>query len=282
MLRSDRHTGRPIRRLCWAKIATLLCLAACVEPHTGDAAAADVAAATDVGHGADSARIDIGHGADSVRIDIGHGVDSARSDAGPVADATHFDLDAGHVEDSASVDGGHRDAPGGDAALLNFGFTVRVPQARQVDIGGLVASVWDADRVCTLVYQQIDGHTYVQLTPTATMAGKNQRYRVDGAWVSADEQVTAVTGYYMAGNHWATSMEVVYDGQRFRYYHSSFLDVYGTPCHDYDCLQVWDVAGATLIENGCTAERTLPIVCVHVAHDGTVPPLVDTFAPCVP
>jgi hypothetical protein len=47
-----------------------------------------------------------------------------------------------------------------------------------------------------------------------------------------------------------------------------------------DCLQVYSSTDA-LIENGCTSERTLPIVCVEVADDGSVPPLSpDPFAKC--
>jgi hypothetical protein len=32
--------------------------------------------------------------------------------------------------------------------------------------------------------------------------------------------------------------------------------------------------------DGCTRDRTLPIVCVRVAADGTVPPLTDGFMRC--
>lgn len=46
-----------------------------------------------------------------------------------------------------------------------------------------------------------------------------------------------------------------------------------------DCLQLLE-GGGLVTEDGCTKERTLPVTCVQVADDGTVPELVDTFAPC--
>jgi len=44
-------------------------------------------------------------------------------------------------------------------------------------------------------------------------------------------------------------------------------------------MQVRDSAG-TLIEDGCTPQRTLPIVCRAIAADGTWQALVDMFERC--
>lgn len=46
-----------------------------------------------------------------------------------------------------------------------------------------------------------------------------------------------------------------------------------------DCLQVYD-ADDNLVEDGCTCDRTLPMVCVAVQTDGTWAALEDSFATC--
>ncbi len=43
-------------------------------------------------------------------------------------------------------------------------------------------------------------------------------------------------------------------------------------------MRVYD--GDTLIEDGCTSERTLPVVCVQIDQSGGHDELVDQFEPC--
>ena len=50
-----------------------------------------------------------------------------------------------------------------------------------------------------------------------------------------------------------------------------------------DCLVVSEpspTGPGDLIEDGCTPERKLPIVCVQVDEFGQYPELIDTWAPC--
>ena len=47
-----------------------------------------------------------------------------------------------------------------------------------------------------------------------------------------------------------------------------------------DCVQTYELGTGNLLEDGCTSDRTLPIACVRVLEDGTVPELIDTFEPC--
>ena len=44
-----------------------------------------------------------------------------------------------------------------------------------------------------------------------------------------------------------------------------------------DCMRV--ISGGS-VEDGCTTERTLPVVCVQIAPDGSHDELVDTVEPC--
>lgn len=41
-----------------------------------------------------------------------------------------------------------------------------------------------------------------------------------------------------------------------------------------------DSITAAIDGDGCTAERSLPVVCVRVTSDGSYPALADTFAKC--
>jgi hypothetical protein len=95
--------------------------------------------------------------------------------------------------------------------------------------------------------------------------------------------VTPLVGprYDYGGNHRDDSFDLDYAGIHYVYGHSS-LGYNWRPCQPMDCLQSYRSDGTTLtlIENGCTKDRTLPIVCVSIGADGTARQLVDEFSPC--
>ena len=179
--------------------------------------------------------------------------------------------------------------PGGDGGWLDpHGFRIRVPQPHTIPIegpGGRTGTTQasDLDWVCTLKYDDVDGFLYLQLRPLKDRGWilGGIAYQADGAWVSVAGVVTAVDASYdVGGNHRNDWILLARDGSNIKYYHSSMGRSW-RKCQDPDCLQIsaGDGTGPILVD-GCTPARTLPIVCVRVQPDGTVPPLIDTFKKC--
>jgi len=141
----------------------------------------------------------------------------------------------------------------------------------------------DVNWVCTFDHAGTFGVLYLPAEPVNChwdlMVAVD--YATPAASMVACGQVLALANprYDWGGNHHSDFLEFDLAGRHYKLFHSSF-DTRWRQCHPIDCLQVYDAGGDTLLEDGCTAERTLPIVCVTVADDGTVPPLVDTFEPC--
>lgn len=191
---------------------------------------------------------------------------------------------------SDAPDGAAPDAPPVDDGSFvdDHGFRVRVPAARRVPVegpGGQTgwAEARDRDWMCTFDVDGVAGTVYVQDRPLKDRGWIQGgiTWRTDGAWWSRDGVVTPVDALYdSGGNHLNDWLDVVIDGVRWRYYHSSFTIAW-RKCQAMDCLQQVSPAGAVL-RDGCRSDRSLPAWCVEVAPDGTVPPLVDAFAPCPP
>lgn len=239
------------------------------------------------------------------------GCDSGRdgADAGPV------DRSDSGVRDASASDGGFADASAGDGALADGsagdarpladagvhiderGFPIRVPQRRQVPCMGRggppdpcpspMVEAEDVDFVCTLRHGARDRHfVYVQSRPTRLDPGLAlvplPIYTRDGAWVSDGVRVIAMDRpgvYDYGGGHHNDSMTVDLGDTVYRYYHSSFGFGFRR-CQEMDCLQAFAPGATTPTTDGCTRDRLLPIVCVRVASDGSVPALTDTFMRC--
>jgi hypothetical protein len=189
------------------------------------------------------------------------------------------------------------DGPSTDAGAVTntFGFTMRVPQEHTItcDLGNpapcpgsdqLVES--DMDWICTFSYGGTIGHVYVKATPVECSCfgmTRGATYQGRGSFISINGTVTPTTDatYDMGGGHNNDSMGFSYDGKYFTYFHSSFGSGY-RKCQPMDCIQVYDAPAGTLLENGCTPERTLPAVCHQVEPGGSYGEgdFTDTFAKC--
>ncbi|MGC4117422.1 MAG: hypothetical protein QM765_23250 [Myxococcales bacterium] len=258
--------------LALTPFVVLLWLAGCSEPNPGNpdsSVLADVGSRSDTGLLAFDASPGEGDSGPSMK-DGG----PSTNDAGPAAN------DAGPTSrDGGRPDGSEVDAGPGDER----GFHVRKPVMRtipcQANTGCTTEELPDHDHVCTLVHGTLDGFLYVQATPVEErgFAG-GPRYETAGAWVSVGGVATFVSATYdSGGNHRNDWITFEYQGQSYKTYHSSFGWGWRV-CQPMDCLQL--LSGETVTEDGCTKDRTLPIVCVDVADDGTIPPLVDHFAKC--
>jgi hypothetical protein len=185
---------------------------------------------------------------------------------------------------------------GGDAVdtveyadVAQYGFDLRVPGTQSLECTAgedLPPEVWDVedmDYLCTFAYGGVEGHLYLQATPASCviMWGPMAEYDVQ-AWLEVDGTVTPLQapGYDYGGNHHNDSLTFDLDGQHFKYYHSSFGWGWRS-CQEPDCIQILDDDGFTVLEDGCTTDRSLPIVCRLVGNDGHIKTLDDTFKKCL-
>jgi hypothetical protein len=240
-------------------------------------------AATDGGsEGLDSGR-DAGH-SDAAQQDAGPrdagSTDAGRTDAGS-ADAGS--TDAGRT-DAGSADAGSTDAGRTDAGQTDqHGFVIRKPVLRKIPCDEPIcanptSSVLDEDYLCTFKHGSINGFLYSQATPVRDLVIAGCKFETVGTWVSVDGHATPVkSSYDPGGNHHNDSITFTYAGQDYRYYHSSFA-VGWRACQPMDCIQL--LTGEAVDQDGCGPNRSIPIVCVRVAEDGTTPPLVDEYAKC--
>lgn len=192
------------------------------------------------------------------------------------------------VTDTAVTDSAVTDVTE-DTVPNDLGFTIRYPQTHTLtcpnDGSGFPAEdlvTPDADWLCTFAYGADSGYVYIRATPTrcvVTMSG-NPVYEDCAGWIALDGVVTAVTdaGYDWGGNHHNDSLTFTRDGKRFDFDHSSYGWGYRS-CQDPDCIVVRD-SGGTILEDGCTMDRTLPAVCQQIGTDGTWGSFEDVFAPC--
>ncbi len=217
--------------------------------------------------------------------------DAAAADASAADDASIRDAEP---QDSGADGGTSLDAT---VVIDSRGFPIRVPQTRLVPCMGRggcsdgcdapMIEATDTDFVCTLRHGARDRHfVYVQSRPVRLDPGLGffplPTYERDGAWVSDGAQLVASEGpgvYDYGGGHHNDSMTIDLGDVVYRYYHSSFGFGF-RKCQEMDCLQVFAPGAATPTTDGCTRDRTLPVVCVKVASDGTVPELMDTFMRC--
>lgn len=209
---------------------------------------------------------DAAGGADAGALDSGW--DASRSDAGR--------SDAGAVD--AGADAGFADS----GRIDEHGFAIRTPLVRTIPCGGPFCpdpvTAPDEDHLCTFKVGSVDGFLYFQATPLRFVAMQGCEYETVGGWVSVGGRVTSVEcSYDFGGNHHNDSVTFTYSGQTYRYYHSS-LGVGWRACQPMDCIQL--MTGNAVTEDGCGPGRSIPIVCVRVAADGTTAPLVDHYAKC--
>lgn len=242
----------------FALFAVSLALAACGSSTSSSAALPDVTAdvatqdlAADVAP-ADTAVADVG--ADTVAQDV------AAADA--PADVAAADV----------------------APAKDFGFTVRKPQDHTVQCKDSTSlQQADLDWICSINVKGNKGWIYVQGDPVGCTSGgmSNNPTFLSKGWFSSDKGVVPLSAasYDWGGNHHNDSLSLTLGSLFLKAYHSSFGFGWRA-CQNIDCLQVLESAGGTPTEDGCTKERTLPIVCSQVQADGSYDALTDLFKPC--
>ena len=148
------------------------------------------------------------------------------------------------------------------------------------------------DWICSFKYAGMEGYVYVQASPTGCTShwGFYPDIGVDSAVIYVNgkyETLNDVT-YDWGGNHHADSFRFSYDGKVFEYSRSSINGFAFRPCHEMDCLKVYEANGTTLIEDGCNINsddlskvRQLPIVCRFAnLEDGSFGDWTDNFELC--
>jgi hypothetical protein len=155
---------------------------------------------------------------------------------------------------------------------------------------------WDADFSCLVPLDSTDVEIFVQATPTACGGFTGAEYAV---WPSFDTRVFyrdaeglvwETDGRYLwGGRHHIDSIQLELGGTIYVIAHSS-LGSFMHPCAPPDCLlpcpagSTFDTCDeyAGFSVDGCERDTgdpppPLPVICVAVNADGSVPPLVDPW-----
>ncbi len=137
----------------------------------------------------------------------------------------------------------------------------------------------DVAYVCSTTYGGTESVIYFHARPLNCGGyGSLKEFVVEGAWLASEGVLSSVSiEYDWGGGHHNDSISVEVGELRWYIYHSSFGFGWRA-CNAPDCLQIYD--GTTMMEDGCEPDRALPVVCVEVGADGSVPELVDTFEVC--
>jgi len=210
-------------------------------------------------------------------------------DAGDAQNPDDFIDAATESDDGGETDSANQaDGTGGDSSET-FGFSLRTPQYHtltcQSEMGGTeTIEELEIDFLCTFVYAGESGYIYLKSKPIGCtmLMGAVVDFEIEGAQLAIGDSVIDLENavYNRGGNHVNDSFEFDYQGKHLKYSHSSFG--YGwRVCQPMDCIQVFNSsADADPTEDGCTAERTLPVICSQIQEDGSFDELIDTFAPC--
>ena len=147
------------------------------------------------------------------------------------------------------------------------------------------------DWICSFKYAGMEGYVYVQASPTGCSStwGFYPDMSVDSAviYVNGKYETLNDVVYDWGGNHHNDSFRFSYDGKVFEYARSSINFAF-RPCHEMDCLSVYEADGTTRIEDGCNMYgddlgkvRQLPIVCRFAnVEDGSFGDFSDNFELC--
>ena len=159
------------------------------------------------------------------------------------------------------------------------------------ETGGFEGDFDQKDWICSFKYAGMEGYVYVQASPTGCTPhwGFYPDIGVDSAVIYVNgkyETLNDVT-YDWGGNHHADLFRFSYDGKVFEYARSSINFAF-RPCHEMDCLRVYEADGITHIEDGCNMYgddlgkvRQLPIVCRFAnVDDGSFGDFTDNFELC--
>jgi hypothetical protein len=169
-------------------------------------------------------------------------------------------------------------------------FDVRTPGSRVVTCEGMGGDTseeeWpETDTVCHFVYEGTELDLYVQANPVE--CDFSPIMEVAGAWVSVGGNILPVVAQYDWGsNHHNDTLTFTYEGQTYGIGHSSIGFGFRS-CAPVDCIRVCegsepcDEYAGTAID-GCAREPgdgapPLPVTCVRVNADGTVPELLDPW-----
>jgi hypothetical protein len=173
-------------------------------------------------------------------------------------------------------------------------FIIRVPQEHTLTCtgtgGGQIAQFMDIDQVCRIANAALNVDLYIQTTPTAcTTAGwvVPTTYGAS-AFIKRNHTIepVAVASYDYGGNHHNDTITFTLDNETHVLWHSS-IGYGGRRCAPIDC-QIRCGTNPTCDEysgftvNGCeraagSGPPPLPVICVVVNADGSLPPLLDPW-----
>lgn len=166
-------------------------------------------------------------------------------------------------------------------------FDIRKPDSVSVsyedDMGNAESEkFYQQDWICSFDYKGDKGFFYIQTTPVNAVAFMSviPEFSTDKAefYINGKKETIDDAVYEWGGNHHNDNISFLYKGNVYSFAHSSFGFGWRS-CQEMDCLTVSD-EDANVIEDGCTSERSIPVICRQVTGNKSYEAFEDTFEKC--
>ena len=216
--------------------------------------------------------------------------DTGDSDAPNSSDSSDDSDDTGGTEsnEATNTDSSSSDLPAretddsetGTGEIENeWQFSMRKPT--ETDLICSMMPTLQTDWLCTIEFDGYSGVFYIQNDPVECLDHPMPAFATRRAVLAQDGEFTPLEQpvYEMVEHPFNSFFDFNLGAYHFRYDHSDIAE-YGTACAPMDCIVVTSRTDGSIIENGCTSARTLPVVCAQVQSDGTFKELVDEFENC--
>lgn len=164
-------------------------------------------------------------------------------------------------------------------------FQTRIPDSTSLECeySGTV-KFSQSDWICSFAYLGKQAVLYVQSTPVqcVEIMSPTAEFKTDKALLFVDGQLQDLSSaqYDWGGNHQNDHLEFSVGGKILQIYHSSFGFGWRA-CQPMDCLKIYQADGTTVETDGCTSDRTVPVVCREADPQGKFGDFTESFAKCM-
>ena len=208
-------------------------------------------------------------------------------DDGSDGDGDAIDGDATDDESEDVTDGDDEN----DTELTEFQIRVPDPAALSCEDPdmGFISDWRQIDHVCSIHNAALDAEIYVQANPVECLLFDTAAYSVTNAWIQIDGEISGLSAAYDYGyRHHNDFITFQLNGRKHIIWHSSIGWGFRA-CYRPDCMVICDegtdcVHGTEtdVQQDGCEREAgsgppPLPVICVEVLPDGSVPELLDPW-----
>ncbi len=206
-------------------------------------------------------------------------------------DSTDGDFDQDQT-DSDNSDGDVFDNDGTDIDYNNLDeFPIRKPNKTALNcVAEFDDRDWsEIDHLCLIDNSELKVEIYVQGYPKVCGAFSIPEYKASRVFIKVKDEISVIPGNYdLGGRHRNDSISFLYNNNSYKIWHASLGWGYRA-CTRPNCLivcnneEVCNLLRSTKVsKNGCERRAgdpppDLPVTCVRINDDGTVPELLDPW-----